>query len=114
MDIDCVVTITALVTNTGDLSGTYDASLKLNNVVAETKSITLASGASQTVSFTTSKKLVGNYTVNIGNASGTFLVKTPGLPEPKKTNWLPIILIVVGGIILIGLVIWLVRRPKKA
>ena len=75
VDIRDTVTISVLVTNTGDLSGSYDVSLKVNNVVVETKSVTLAGGSSQTVSFTTTQEAAGAYTVTIDSLTGSFTVK---------------------------------------
>ncbi len=75
VDIGQSVTININVTNTGGVTGTYPVTLKVNNVAAETKNVTLASGASQKVTFTTSKDAAGTYTVGIDGLSGMFKVK---------------------------------------
>ncbi len=69
------VTISLKVTNTGDLSGSYKVSLKIDDAVVETKDVTLAGKASQTISFTVTKDVAGTYTVGIDGLSGTFKVK---------------------------------------
>ncbi len=61
VDIGETVTISVLVTNIGDLTGSYEVSLKVDNVVVATKEITLAGGASQKVTFTTTKDVAGTY-----------------------------------------------------
>jgi len=68
------ITITALVTNTGDAAGTYEATLKIDDVAVATKSVTLACGASEEVTFTTSKDVAGTYTVSIDDQSSTVIV----------------------------------------
>ncbi len=79
------ITISVLITNTGDLTGSYELTLKLDNITVATKDATLAGGASQTVTFTTVKDIAGTYIVNIGGLSGTFTVKPAPAPalEPK-------------------------------
>jgi hypothetical protein len=82
-DID----ISALVTNTGDVAGTYEATLKIDNTVVATQNVTLAGGASEEVVFTISKDVTGTYAVDLNGLLGTFVVKA-GL------NWW-----LIGGII---------------
>lgn len=53
VDIGESITISVLVTNTGDLTDSRRLTLKINEVVVATKDVTLAGGASQAVSFTT-------------------------------------------------------------
>ena len=76
------VTISATVTNTGDLTGDYEAILNIDGVVIATKKITLDGPASQELTFTTSKDAGGTYTVGLGGLSGTFTVKAPPAPTP--------------------------------
>jgi subtilase family serine protease len=80
VDIGEVVTISVLVANTGDASGIHEVVLKVNNVVVKTKDMTLAGGASQTVTFTIAKDVAGTYTANVNGLSDTFTVKIPPAP----------------------------------
>ena len=91
VDIGGTVTISVLVANTGDLSGSYRVTLMINNVVVATKYVTLAGGASQEVTFTTVKDVVGTYAVNVDGLSGTFVVE---VAPPALINWW-----LIGGII---------------
>jgi len=59
VDVGKSVTISVLASNTGDLTGSYEVTLKIDNVVVETKEVTLAGGASQKVTFTTTKDIAG-------------------------------------------------------
>ena len=76
------VSISVTVTNTGDLIGSYEVTLKINNVVVETKQASLAGQSSRKVTFTTTGDVDGSYTVNIDGLSGTFTVKPAPAPTP--------------------------------
>jgi hypothetical protein len=71
------VNMSVVVTNTGDMSGTYDVPLKIDNVLVETRKVTLSAGGRETVAFTIARDAAGTYTVNIGGLTGTFKVKAP-------------------------------------
>jgi len=106
VDIGKTVTITVLVTNTGDLTGSYQVTLEIDNVVVATKDVALDSGASQMATFTTSKDVAGTYKVKVNGLSGTFTVKAPPV-LPKPINWW-LIGGIIAGVIVIGVVIMLV------
>lgn len=72
------VTITVDVTNTGDLEGTYNAILRIDGVLIENKDVTVAGGATETVTFSpVTKDATGTYTVDVGGQTKTFEVRTP-------------------------------------
>jgi uncharacterized membrane protein len=79
-DIGEGVTISVRVANTGDLTGSYEVTLKINNVAVDTKDVTLDGGASKIVIFTTTKDVAGTYTVDVNGLSGTFMVEAPPVP----------------------------------
>ncbi len=74
------VTVSATITNAGDLTGRYDVTLKINNSKSQAKKITLDGGQSQTVSFTLITDTTGEYTVEINGISSNYKVKEP-VPE---------------------------------
>jgi photosystem II stability/assembly factor-like uncharacterized protein len=84
VDIGDTVTVSVLVTNSGDIECTYQVELVVDGSVEETSEVTLAGGESQTVTFTTAKNVAGVYSVAIGNLSGIFTVKPA--PEPPVTE----------------------------
>ena len=71
------VTISANVTNIGEVDGSYMLNLTMNDVLKENQTILLTNGTSKIVEFTASENVVGNYTIKIGNLSGTFEMKVP-------------------------------------
>ena len=84
------VNISTQVTNTGDLSGSYEVILKIDNVVAQTKRVTLAGGENQMVSFSVARDTGGAYTVSVGSLQGAFKVRLPQVPATFATKSLSI------------------------
>jgi hypothetical protein len=113
VDIGQTVTISAVVTNTGDVTGSYTVTLKVNSVTVTSKEVTLAGGASQTVTFTTTQDVAATYTVDVNGLSGTFTVRAPVVIVPKAGVpwWVWVIVgvvVVVGG--LLAYFLWWKRR----
>ena len=108
IDIGESVTISTLVTNTGDLTGSYEVTLKIDNIVVATKDVTLDGGASQGVSFTISKDVTATYAISVNGLAGTFTVKPP---PAVPLNWW-VIAGIIAGIVAGATVVWLtiIRR----
>lgn len=70
-------TISVVIANAGDVSGTAQVTLKINGVAVSTQSVKVAGLESRTVSFTTVQGKSGGYQVDIDGLSGTFTVKPP-------------------------------------
>ena len=73
MDGD-LFTATATVKNTGDIAGTYTATLSVNGQQVDSKVIPVEPESSQEVSFQLSKTTAGNYQIVIGNSSTVLTV----------------------------------------
>jgi hypothetical protein len=99
-EIGETVTITVLVTNDGDLSGTYRVTAEIDGVALDSKDVTVAGHTSQQVTFTTYKNVAGTYTVTIDGQSDTFTIKPVLGPAPTAINWW-----LIGGVICIGVII---------
>jgi Tol biopolymer transport system component len=69
-----VVTISVSVSNTGGSQGNHNVILNINGVQEETENVTLAAGASQTVTFNITREDAGTYAVTVDNLSGSFIV----------------------------------------
>jgi hypothetical protein len=126
VNVSDTVTISVLITNTGNASGSREVTLKINGVVEATKELTLEAGASERVSFTTVKEVAGSYSVEINGLSGSFTVKEgsvastlPGPPSPSPENpaepfnWSFIGGIIVGAVVVVvALLIFLLARRQ--
>jgi len=110
VDIGGTVTISISVANTDGQAGSYTVTLKINGVVEETKEVTAAAGASTQVNFTTSKDEVGTYSVDVNGLTDSFEVVPP--PKPP-TNW-PLIGGIIGGVIVVGLLIYFLVFRRRA
>jgi hypothetical protein len=123
VDIGGSVTISVLVTNTGSASGSYEVVLKLNGVTEATKKVTVAAAKSESVSFSVSKDKAGTYSVDVDGLKGSFTVKEkpappptapPVTPEvPKPINW-PLIGVIIGGVVVVGLLVFFLVRRRAA
>ena len=85
------LTVNYKVSNTGQISGTYQAVLKVNETVADTQDITLADNESQLISFELTQDKAGAYTVDAGGLRGSFVVEQFKLLLPAG----------VGGVLLV-------------
>jgi len=73
------VTISVLVTNTNDLSGSYEVRLLIDGSVAQTKEVALNGGDMQEVSFQITPDIAGEFEVTIDGLSGSYVVKSSSL-----------------------------------
>ncbi len=74
-----------LVTNTGDVAGSYEVTLRIDGILVETKEVIVDGGNSQTVNFNNTQIYdPGTHTVDINGLMGTFEVKT--LPTATFTT----------------------------
>ncbi len=105
------VTITVLVANTGGESGSYTVVLKINGVKEAEERITVAAGGTETVAFSVTREEPGNYTVDVDGLSGSFTVVA--LVKPAGVNW-PVLGGVIGGVIVVGLIIYFLVRRRAA
>ncbi len=80
-DISETVSISVLVTNTGEQEASYTVTLKINEMIEETREITLAGGR-ETVTFTTVKTKAGTYSVDVNGLHGSFMVKEVPQSQP--------------------------------
>ena len=136
VNIGETVTISVLVTNTGNTAGSFEVTLKIDGVVETTKEVTLNAGASEEVTFATAKDVPDSYSVDVQGLSGSFTVRekpapppapplpptpplppVPPIPPPAPAapvvNW-PLLWGVIGGVIVVGVVIFLVLRKRRA
>ena len=125
VNIGETVTIGVIVSNTGTAFGSYMVTLKINGVVEVTKEVTLKSGISREVTFTTVRDKAATYSVGINGLTGSFTVKekekeeplpevppvTP-MPEEKPFDWLLVGGIIVGIIAAAMLVFLLLRKQR--
>jgi hypothetical protein len=84
------VTASIVVSNQGDLSGDCEVELKLDNDSVETRSIEVAGGDSEVVTFTITSDVAGEHHVSIQNASGTFSIIEPKSPAAFTVSSLQI------------------------
>jgi PKD repeat protein len=80
VNVGGTVTVQVTVRNIGDLEGSTTVDLLVNGVKEQSKAVTLAVGASTTVSFSVTKSAAVSYTVKVGDLTGSFTVIRPLTP----------------------------------
>jgi hypothetical protein len=75
IESDAVASVTITVQNTGQADGTYDAALAIDGEPVGTKSVSIAAGSSEQVSFEINLYRAGTRTLAIGNASQEITVE---------------------------------------
>ena len=118
VDIGETVNVSLSVANTGGMAGSYKVTLKINGVVDATQYVTVGPGASETVTFTTSRDVAGSYPIDVNGLSGSFTVRekpapapAPAPPEVKPPVNRPLLGGIIAGVIVVGLLIFfLIRR----
>jgi len=99
------VTISVALTNIGEGEGSYTLALMVNQVVEDTKTITLNAGDSTTVQFKVTKEEAGVYDVEIGELSSEFNVK-----EVPLIPIFVVYLIIIVAVITFGSFLFLSKR----
>ena len=80
------VNINVFIKNTGDLRGIYPISLSVDDVVVETREVTLDGGGSMTVSFSFTAGTAGEHTVSISDLEGVFEVSQSSPPAALEVS----------------------------
>ncbi|MFC1983793.1 CARDB domain-containing protein [Chloroflexota bacterium] len=102
-----MVTIAVSVANTGGELGSYAVVLKINGVKEAEEMVIIAAGSSQEVTFSVTKEEVDSYTITMDGLSGSFTVIAP----PSRINW-PLIGGIIGGVVVVGLLIFVYLRRR--
>ncbi|MBN1857311.1 MAG: hypothetical protein JW846_10230, partial [Dehalococcoidia bacterium] len=98
------VTITATITNEGEVEGTYTAELMLNGAVVGSQDVTVQGGESKLVRFQIANVARGNYSVEIAGLNGAFT-------SSHQVNWWLIGTLI--GIALMGMGMFATRLYRK-
>jgi hypothetical protein len=75
-------TVTASLVNSGDFTGTYEATLRINDTIEETRIVDIAGNDSVTISFELTGLDYGTYQITIGEATGTLIILQVIEPTP--------------------------------
>jgi hypothetical protein len=79
------LSITATVTNTGDIRGSYMAELKINDTTQQTIQVIVDAGEPKVITFVVVKDAPGIYEVALGRLTGQFEVVEPvTLPQSRS------------------------------
>jgi hypothetical protein len=88
--------VSVVVTNTGDVAGSYTVTFRLDGVAVSVREVHVPAHAAQTVGYDAPCKVPGVFAVDVNGQAVSFTVKAWAAPPPKapgKDWWL------IGGII---------------
>ena len=102
------IIISVEVSNTGDMEGTTDISLMIDNRLVDSKKVTVGENSTQTVQFTLTEDMPGTYSVEVSGLTGSFTVNA--VPESSIWWWWIIAVIVV---LLIAAGMWIYMRKHQ-
>jgi len=105
------VLVTVNVTNIGGCEGSYILNLTINGAVEQTKTVTLAPLASDTVTFTVTKEEPGTYTISVDGLTKEFSVAAVAPSWISRYWWVILEILVVIGVLLFFFRWW---RPRRA
>lgn len=108
-DVGDTISISITLRNTGTGEGEKTIILKINDMSIENKTVTLAPGASQVITFIVSEESEGVYNVNLAEQTGSFTVKSI---SDESISKYPTPLIVIAFVIALSIFISL-RRVRR-
>ena len=121
------VRISVKIDNTGETEGEYQVVCKVDGVVVDQKGVTLGGGSGVSVIFTLAIDEAGDKTIEINGLTGSLVVKeveeepslkpetgtvaeilnAEALPIRPSFNWLLFGIIIIGGITIIGVLVYI-------
>jgi hypothetical protein len=108
-----VVTVSFTAINSGDLAGSYELTLVVNDIAVEVKQLDLAAGATESVIFNKVNDISGQYSVHLDGSTALFSLEVPS-PAGSTTWWLLVLIIIVTAVITSTILLLLsskIRRP---
>lgn len=95
------VEISIAISNTGQQTGSYTATLYINDGPEDSRTVSISPASTESVSFSVTKSEPGTYRVSVGGQEGQFTVVAPGTTLPGELEIVQIIAIATGTIPLI-------------
>ncbi len=108
------VTVTLSVANTGGTEGSYSVVLMIDGAKETERSVTVAAGGSQSVSFSLAREEAGSYSIAVDKLTGSFTVaaasSSTSPPEAKTpiSWWIWVIV----GVVVVGLIVFFLVRSR--
>ena len=110
------ITISATITESANISGIYEGTLRINDAVEETKPISVGPKASEQITFTISKNEAGVYSVDLNGLEGSFTVTGESIDDSSGSSFptIPVVVGIVAAVVIVGLLIFYFNKRKTA
>jgi hypothetical protein len=108
------ITIRATVAESGNVSGVYQGTLKINGVVEETKQVSVTPNGSVQLTFTLSRNVAGTYSVDLNGLEGSFTVTGEPVDGSSGSSFptIPVVTVAVAALVLVGLLVFYLNKRK--
>ena len=93
--------LSVAISNTGGEAGSYTATLYVNDSREDSRTVSIAPGATETVLFSVTESEPGTYQVSLEGKEGQFTVMAPGTSSLSGLAMVGIIAIAIGAMPLI-------------
>jgi hypothetical protein len=107
------VTVYANITNGGDDTGNYVATLKINDKIEQVQKGEIKGHSAVPIKFTVYKDEPGIYTVDINGQKSTFSIINSNSSIDSVRNLLTIMLVILAAVILIICVLMVLRKQRN-
>ena len=109
------ITISATIRETNNISGIYEGTLRINDVVEATKTLTVGPLATEEITFTVSKNEAGVYSVKLDTLTGSFIV-TGETTDPSDSSFPTASVVggIVAAVVVVGLILFFLNKRKTA
>jgi len=110
------ITISATIYETANISGIYEGTLKINDMVEETKPVSVGPLANAKITFTVSKNVAGTYSVDLDGLTGSFTVIGEPVNDSSGSSFptVPVIVGIVAAVVIVGLLIFYLNKRRAA
>jgi hypothetical protein len=108
------ITISAIIEETNNKSGIYESTLRIDDTVEETQSLTIAPLGSEQITFIISKSVAGEYSVDLDGLRGSFTVIGDPVSDSSDSSF-PTVAVVIGivaAVVIVGLLVFYLNRRK--
>ena len=107
------ITISATITETANISGIYEGTLRINDVIEETKPVLIAPKGSEIITFDVIINEAGTYSVDVDGLKGSFtIIEGPPIDDSSSSPFptVPVVIGIVAAAVVVGLLVFYLNK----
>jgi len=109
------INISATITETANISGIYEGTLRINDVIEETKPVLIAPKGSETITFDIIINEAGTYSVDVDGLKGSFtIIEGPPIDDSSSSSFptVPVVIGIVAAAVVVGLLVFYLNKKS--